>query len=121
MKIQALSYQDMKRRLEIPFKNLDNTVGVQTDNTKQRKADLDKLYDYAFVKTYYNQKLDNNGKLFDEEKSFSKVMADPKAKANLIRFMRERAQTELLELNNKPGLSAEEKEKAERETKRGKR
>ncbi len=113
MKIQALSYQDMKRRLEIPFKNLDNTVGVQTDNTKQRKADLDKLYDYAFVKTYYNQKLDNNGKLFDEEKSFSKVMADPKAKANLIRFMRERAQAELLELNNKPGLSAEEKEKAE--------
>lgn len=40
-------------------------------------------------------------------------MSNPKAKTYLMCFIRERAQAELLELNNKSGLSKKEKEKAE--------
>lgn len=112
MKVAAISYQATRRNTNITFRNLDNFIGVQSDNA-QTRIESGKFSDYTFAKNYYNQKLDNDGKLFDDEQSFSKVMADPKAKANLMRFFRERAQAELLDLNNKSGLSQEEKEKVE--------
>ena len=101
-----------RRKTSIPFRNFGNSVGSQSDNA-QAQIEPDKFYNYTFAKNYYNQKLDNDGKLFEDEQSFSKVMSNPKAKTYLMCFIRERAQAELLELNNKSGLSKKEKEKAE--------
>ena len=110
MKVAPISYQVTRRKTSIPFRNFGNSVGSQSDNA-QAQIEPDKFYNYTFAKNYYNQKLDNDGKLFEDEQSFSKVMSNPKAKAYLMCFIRERAQAELLELNNKSGLSKKEKEK----------
>lgn len=112
MKVYALSYQSGQRKTNIPFARVDNNRDIQS-NIPKDNVELDKLVDYAFAKTYYNEKLNNNDKLFDDEKSLSQILGNKKAKENLFIFLRERAQAELLELNNKPGLSKEEKEKAE--------
>lgn len=111
MKVQLVGYQPWQTGAKIPFSKVDDNS--RTQNICEERFDIDKLANYAFAKKYYNQKLDNNGKLFDDEKSLLQVLENKKAKDNLFIFFRERAQAELLELNNKPGLSAEEKDKVE--------
>lgn len=111
MKVQLVGYQPWQTGAKIPFSKVDDNSRIQ--NISEERFDVDKLANYAFAKKYYNQKLDNNGKLFDDEKSLLQVLENKKAKDNLFIFFRERAQAELLELNNKLGLSEEEKEKVE--------
>jgi len=74
---------------------------------------MEKLEDYSFAKGYYNKKLDTDGKLFNDSNSLQEVLGSKKATQNLFFFFRDRAEQELLELNSKPVLTQEEKEKIE--------
>ena len=74
---------------------------------------LENLSDYEFAEKYYNKKLDEDGKLFDNEKSFLDVFENNKARNVLFTFLRKRAQEELFELNSKTNLTEGEKNKKE--------
>lgn len=74
---------------------------------------LENLSDYKFAEKYYNKKLDEDGKLFDNEKSFLDVFENNKARNVLFTFLRERAQEELFELNSKTNLTEDERNKKE--------
>ena len=112
MKIFALHNYDtvFKNRLNYENKNKNNQ---DIENLQQGISPTEILENYNSAKIYYNKKLDNDGKLFDDEASFFNVLENPKARTLLFTFFRERAQQELLELNAKTNLTEDEKNKKE--------
>ena len=112
MKIFALHNYDtvFKNRLNYENKNRNNQ---DIENLQQGISSTEILENYNSAKIYYNKKLDNDRKLFDDEASFFNVLENPKARTVLFTFFRERAQQELLELNSKTNLTEDEKNKKE--------
>ena len=111
MKINTLTSYDIffKNRLSYNNTNNSNTViKIPHDSVS-----IDTLENYDSAKTYYNKKLNNDGKLFDNEESFMNVFRNNKARNALFNFLREHAQEELVELNSKSNLSEAENNKKE--------
>ena len=111
MKIPAIKYYNIKNSyfngLYInDYSNSDTELELQTPT-------LEKLSDYKFAKIYYNKKLNEDGKLFDNEQSFVDVFENNKTRNVLFTFLRERAQEELSELSSKTNLTEDERNKKE--------
>ncbi len=111
MKIHAIKYYNVKNSY---FNGLYINNHSNSDiELEQQIPTLEKLSDYKFAKKYYNNKLNEDGKLFDNEKSFLDVFENNKARNVLFTFLRERAQEELFELNSKTNLTEDERNKKE--------
>ena len=112
MKLLALNdYNSVfKNRFNYENKKRNNH---DIENFQEGISPAEILENYNSAKIYYNKKLDNDGKLFDDEASFFNVLENPKARTLLFTFFRERAQQELLELNSKTNLTEDEKNKKE--------
>lgn len=111
MKIFALHNNDIIFKKRLNYKN--NTNNLHSEDSQTNVTSNDILENYNIAKEYYKKKLDNEGKLFDNEKNFLEVMGNNKARNVLFTFLREHAQEELFELNSKTNLTEDEKNKKE--------
>lgn len=112
MKIPAIKYYNNIKNSYFNGLYINNHTNSDIELELQTPT-LEKLSDYKYAKIYYNKKLNENGKLFDNEKSFIDVFENNKTRNVLFTFLRERAQEELFELNSKTNLTEDESNKKE--------
>ena len=87
MKLLALNdYNSVfKNRFNYENKKRNNH---DIENFQEGISPAEILENYNSAKIYYNKKLDNDGKLFDDEASFFNVLENPKARTLLFTFFR---------------------------------
>lgn len=111
MKISAENYNKIGSNSQIYILGYKPKQVVKEKKKQSELVTLQQLQDRNFAKVYYNDKLEKDGKLFNSIDEFNTVVENPRTRNNLFNFFRERAEYELVELNNKGNLTAEELEK----------
>lgn len=113
MKVIALNNCNVVFKNEVNSQKKNNKRNVHVPHLSQNMEYDDALKNSNTAQIYYNNKLDNGEKLFENEAKLYEVLDNPKSRAALFTFFKERAKQELLELNSKTNLTEDEKNRKE--------